>query len=317
MNNTEKPMASSSGHKLGQIVGDWFEEYVALDLLERVAKALGLYLDHRFKKRHCRNEKILWHDNEGNAVDYDFVLELFGSDHDKGIPVAFFETFWRRGARHSKDKARDDSGKLLPMRMTYPTVRILGILSAGDFTKPAQELVKSRSIDLFYIPKEQICQAWRSQGIEIDYPDNAVEEQKQQFVRHAINTITQNPTIKQSITQQLITSMGEVILQSYVQRIIAHVSSIPIAYRITHIYRGHTLEFFDHNRAARYMKEHSIEKEKLSELTHQVGYEAIYNDGEIFERDKLLLTEALELHAMVGKVADYFKHYHVKKNNDQ
>jgi hypothetical protein len=148
--------SSSSGHKLGQIVGDWFEEYIATYVLQEIADKLGLYLDHRFKKRSHRGEKILWQDLDGNEVDYDFVLELNGSGNVQDIPIAFFETFWRRGARHSKDKAPDDSGKLLPMRSTYPTARVLGIISAGDFTKPAQELVRSRCIDLFYVPKEQI-----------------------------------------------------------------------------------------------------------------------------------------------------------------
>ncbi|MFZ1342448.1 hypothetical protein [Thiothrix eikelboomii] len=216
---------ASSGHKLGQLVGDWFEEHIALKQLEQVASSLGLYLDHRFRSRECRGDKIIWADRDGNAVDYDFVLELHGTDEKKGIPVAFFETFWRRGARHSKDKARDDSGKLMPMRATYPTTRLLGILSAGDFTKPAQELVKTRNIDLFYLPKEQICHAWRNNGIAT----------------------------------------------------------------------------------------HSIQQESYADMEHQISYEAIYSDGEIFERDKLSTQAALELHTTVGQVADYFTHYH-KKN---
>jgi len=129
-----KKTTSSSGHKLGQLIGDWYEKNIAAVVFESVAEDLGLYLDHRFKERSCRGGKILWDDLEGNSVDYDFVIELGGNDSMHGVPIAFFETFWRRGARHSKDKARDDSGKLLPMRGTYPTARVLGIVSAGDFT---------------------------------------------------------------------------------------------------------------------------------------------------------------------------------------
>jgi len=68
--------SASSGHKLGQLVGDWFEEKVATYLLTRIADELGLYLDHRFKTRKCRSGKIIWDDLDGNNVDYDFVLEL-------------------------------------------------------------------------------------------------------------------------------------------------------------------------------------------------------------------------------------------------
>jgi hypothetical protein len=88
-----------------------------------------------------RGRKIEWLDSDGNTVDYDYVLELHGTENEIGIPVAFVECFWRRGARHSKDKARDDSGKLMPMRETYPTARFLGIVAAGDFTKPARDLI--------------------------------------------------------------------------------------------------------------------------------------------------------------------------------
>lgn len=302
---------ASSVHKLGQLVGDWFEEYIALKLLEQVATSLGLYLDHRFRKRVCRGNKIIWLDQDGNAVDYDFVLELHGTDTKKGIPVAFFETFWRRGARHSKDKARDDSGKLMPMRTTYPTARLLGILSAGDFTKPAQELVKTRSIDLFYIPKEQICQAWRNHGIEIDYPDDTNELLKQEIAKHA-NTFLDQSGIKQRIANQLMSDVGDAVFSSYKRRIIASISAIPISYKITNTYRGASVNFTKYTEAASYMATHSIQKENYADMTHQICYEAIYNDGEIFESDNLSIQEAIALHATVGQVAGYFTEYHTK-----
>ena len=72
---------ASSGHKLGQLVGDWFEQYFSLPLLSQVANELELYLDNRFVTRSLRGkEKIIWPDMDGNSVDYDFVLELGGSD---------------------------------------------------------------------------------------------------------------------------------------------------------------------------------------------------------------------------------------------
>lgn len=70
---------ASAGHQLGQIVGNWYERYVVLPLLEAVAEQLGLYCDTRFKERTCRGDKVLWSDVEGNSVDYDYVFELGGS----------------------------------------------------------------------------------------------------------------------------------------------------------------------------------------------------------------------------------------------
>jgi len=146
MTNKFNKEPSSAGHKLGQLVGDWFEESFVLPLLTEVAAKLGLFLDNRFIKRPARGEKISWKDDDGNIVDYDFVLELGGNEEVVGIPVAFLECFWRRGSRHSKDKARDDSGKLIPMRSTYPTARFLGIVAAGHFTDPACERVPLLSV---------------------------------------------------------------------------------------------------------------------------------------------------------------------------
>ena len=72
------------------------------------------------------------------------------------------------------------------------------------------------------------------------------------------------------------------------------------------------MTFTKYTEAASYMARHSIQQESYAEMKHQISYEAIYSDGEIFERDKLSTQEALELHATVGQVADYFTHYHTK-----
>ena len=71
---------ASSGHKLGQLIGDWYEKYFVFPLLKKVANDLGLFVDSRFVKREVREGKILWDDLDGNSVDYDFVLELDGTD---------------------------------------------------------------------------------------------------------------------------------------------------------------------------------------------------------------------------------------------
>src|SRR5690349_3555665 len=115
---------ASSGHRLGQIVGNWYEQHVARPVLQDVASRLALHCESRW----TAGESVAWEDADGNSVDYDFVFELRRDPTERGIPVAFFETFWRRGARHSKDKARDDSGKLVYMRDTYPTARALAIV---------------------------------------------------------------------------------------------------------------------------------------------------------------------------------------------
>ena len=57
MNKKTAKKPSSSGHVLGQIIGNWFEEYFAYKLLLEIAKQLDLYLDSRYVKRKCRESK--------------------------------------------------------------------------------------------------------------------------------------------------------------------------------------------------------------------------------------------------------------------
>jgi hypothetical protein len=303
----KKKKTSSGGHKLGQLVGDWYERHIAAVVFESVANDLGLYLDHRFKERSCRGGKILWDDLEGNSVDYDFVLELGGTDSTRGVPIAFFETFWRRGARHSKDKARDDSGKLLPMRDTYPTARVLGIVSAGDFTKPAQEYVQSRGIDLFFIPKNNIVKAWNQSGIEIDYLDGAKEEEKARLVDSAQLKLEKESKEKE-IATNLYEICGNAVFESYIERLKALVSSVPVSYGLTSVYLGEKIQFSDHIQARNYLDDFDVvQKINSSELKHKIIYEAVYSDGAMFERESLDIQEALKLHNEVGRVAEYFK----------
>jgi hypothetical protein len=208
---------SSAGHKLGQFIGDWFEKYFVLPLLSEVATELHLFLDNRFIDRPARGDKIVWQDEEGNSVDYDFVLELNGTETQRGIPVAFIECFWRRGSRHSKDKARDDSGKLTPMRAAYPTARFLGIVAAGDFTEPARELVRSKDIDLFYVPKNKVIEAFVRNGLPMDYPDSALETEKGKLASEfeAGFTIEKHNLVANT----LIELVGKAVVSSYVDRV--------------------------------------------------------------------------------------------------
>lgn len=196
MANPIETEGASSGHRLGQLVGDWFQDYFVKPMLETIADKLGLYLDHRLRIRPARPSGICWKDDDGNEVDYDFVMELDGSDERLGVPVAFFECFWRRGARHSKDKARDDSGKLMPMRDTYPTSRFLGIIASGEFTGPAKEMIASRKIDLFYLPKQKVVDSFMKLDMPMDYDDKSSEGVKAQIAREFEQMLTSETKLK-------------------------------------------------------------------------------------------------------------------------
>jgi len=192
------------------------------------------------------------------------------------------------------------------MRSTYPTARILGIISAGDFTKPAQELVQSRGIDLFYIPKANICKAWELSGIQMDYDDGASEAAKGKITDLAVKKLTEAK--KEEIFANLITTVGVAVFKSYIKRIIAGIASIPIEYRITSIFIQKPVIFSTYEDAEKYLL--SDNECEITTGNHLFRYEAVFSEGNIFERDNLSSKEALQLHSTVGKVANYFTAHH-------
>lgn len=298
----EEKEQSSSGHKLGQLVGDWFQDCFVLPLLQEAAGKLGLFLDHRacVRGRGVRGDKILWADEDKNAVDYDFVMELGGSADKLGIPVAFLECFWRRGARHSKDKARDDSGKLMPMRVTYPTARFLGIVASGEFTRPARELVESRKINLFYVPKAKVIETFQKLGLQMDYDDKAREEVKAE-IANAFEKALSND-IKEKAAATLRALIGETAVKAYVASVQAALSSAPLEFRIV----GHLLSkpmVFETVDAVSDFLAKPEPAFDFSDPSKRFSYQVSYSDGTEFEQELDSVDELKTLHQEIAALA--------------
>ncbi len=291
---------ASSGHKLGQQIGDWYEEYFVLPLLQRVGRSLDLFVDSRFVNRKAREGKRIWEDSDGNSVDYDYVLELGGSDNQLGVPVAFIECFWRRGARHSKDKARDDSGKLMPMRETYPTARFLGIVSAGDFTKPARELVRSREIDLFYVPKDKIVNAFDACGLTMDYPDKLPEDKKAAIAAKFVKHFTVSK--RKAVQQALIESVGPATIKSYVDRVRATLSALPQEIRFILRHDSMPIAFESVAAATDFLKSPNF---NMTSPIESYLYQVTYSDGSEFEKSADDLGDLKNLHEQIAILTEH------------
>lgn len=294
-NSTE---ISSAGHKLGSLIGDWFEEFFVFPLLTQVAAQLKLFLDSRFVERSARGDRIIWRDEEGNSVDYDFVLELGGSAEQIGIPVAFIECSWRRGSRHSKDKARDDTGKLLPMRETYPTARFLGVVWAGDLTDPAREFVRTRDIDLFYAPKQKVIDAFSKSDIAIDYSDTASEEAKQAIASAFESRFTARR--RKAIARTLVELIGQAAIKSYVDRVRARLSALPQEIRLILRHESAPLIFRSLEEVSEFLSERTF---RMDDPRASYMYQVTYSDGTEFERTVASVQELKELHAQVEALA--------------
>ncbi|WP_413874730.1 hypothetical protein [Albidovulum sp.] len=293
---------SSAGHKLGQLVGDWFQDSFVTPLLREVADRLGLFLDHRTCERSAdvRGGKILWADGDENHVDYDFVMELAGSPEKRGIPVAFLECFWRRGARHSKDKARDDSGKLVPMRSTYPTARFLGIVASGEFTRPARELIDSRKINLLYVPKAKVIETFRNLGLEMDYDDRADEGTKLDIASRFGRELTAE--VKKAAADSLRAILGETAVRSYVASVQAALSSPPLEFELV----GHRLSrpmIFETVDALSDFLSASHPAFDFDDPGTRFSYRVNYSDGAEFEREVETMEELLKLHEQIAALA--------------
>lgn len=292
--------SASSGHKLGQLIGDWYEEYFVLPLLQEAARKLQLFVDSRFITRTTRTGKVLWDDVDGNSVDYDYVLELGGAEDKVGVPVAFVECFWRRGARHSKDKARDDSGKLMPMRETYPTARFLGIVAAGDFTEPARALVRSRNIDLFYVPKDKIVTAFAECGLMMDYPDRLPEAEKGELVEEFNRLFGTDK--KKEVQKTLHRLLGQAVISSYVDRVKGSLSALPQEIRLVLRHDSAPLAFPSVASATDFLKSPSF---NMTSPRASYLYQITYSDGSEFEKTVSDLPELKRLHNQIEKLSEH------------
>lgn len=300
MANGDQGGHASAGHRIGQLVGDWFEERFVLPMLEEVATRLRLFLDHRFRARQVRGDRILWRDEDGNAVDYDFVLELGGTEESLGIPVAFFESFWRRGKRHSKDKARDDSGKLVPMRRVHPTARFLGIIAGGDFTAPARQLIRTLEIDLFLVVKDKIVAAFAAEGLVVDYPDRASEEEKRRLAERLQQDFNDEKAGR--VAQQLRGLVGNATISGYVSRVHAALAALPQELRFiaSHSSAPHVFEQIDDATAFLQAPQFTF-NEPVESYTYQITY----SDGTEFERDVGTIELLRSLHGQICVLADH------------
>lgn len=165
-------MALSPSHKFGQIIGDVLEDAIKT-LLQDFSDEYGFYLDKK-GKRSCRSgNKVTWIDLNGNKHDLDFVIEKNGSDTKIGTPLAFIETAWRRYTKHSRNKAQEIQGAILPLYETYKNYSpFTGTILAGVFTAGALNQLKSLGFSVLYFAYETILKAFSSVGIDASFAEN-------------------------------------------------------------------------------------------------------------------------------------------------
>lgn len=181
-------MAQSPSHRFGQIIGDTLERAIR-PILESVAESLGMYLDGKGeRKARGIKRKVAWVDAQGNSHDLDYVFESDGTDLQIGSPRAFIEIAWRRYTKHSRNKAQEIQGAILPLAERYSAFRpFLGVVLGGVFTGNSLNQLRSHGFAVLYFPYESVIAAFASVGLDAafdeDTPDSSLLRKVRRYRR--------------------------------------------------------------------------------------------------------------------------------------
>ena len=164
-------MANSDSHRLGQLIGLMLERAMKPQLQSILGPSH--FLDSVSTSRSARNgkKKVTWLDAQNNKHDLDFVIEQNGTDLVFGSPKAFIECAWRRYTKHSKNKAQEIQGAVIPLAETYANHKpFLGAILAGEFTAPSLQQLQSVGFNVLYISYNDIVQAYAlGANLDISY----------------------------------------------------------------------------------------------------------------------------------------------------
>ena len=206
-------MAQSPAHKFGQIIGDLLEAAVE-PLLRRFAESHGLYLDRKGRRAARPGRKVSWTDLAGNIHDLDYVLERGGTAKRIGVPVAFIETAWRRYTKHSRNKAQEIQGAVLPLAEAYRNAApFIGVILAGVFTEGALAQLRSLGFSVLHFPYETVVQAFQIIGVDAHFTEETADAEFERKVRRWDRV----PQKKRAQAAQKLLQINSEAVRSFVQ----------------------------------------------------------------------------------------------------
>jgi hypothetical protein len=259
-------MAESPSHKFGQIIGNLLEAVVG-PILSQFAEEKHLYLDHQKNPRKARNgKKVTWEDAHGNVHDLDYVLEKDGTDTTRGTPVAFIEVAWRRYTKHSRNKAQEIQGAILPLaekfRWSNP---FLGAVLSGIFTKGSLEQLRSLGFRVLYFPYDTLIAAFAAEGIDIAFDESTPDAVFRKCVKKIDSASRRR---MERIKQHLVAANQEqidefmAVLSSRLDRVIEKVVLVPLY--------GTLNEFATINDAIKFLDQHRISESSVDFRKYEV-----------------------------------------------
>lgn len=270
-------MAKSPTHRFGQIIGDLLE--AALEpSLAKFAKEHDLYLDKK-GDRPCRKKrkKCSWLDLNKNKHDLDFVLERGGTADKQGMPAAFIETAWRSYTKHSRAKAQEIQGAILPLVETYKAVApFTGVVIAGWFTEGARTQLESLGFAILHFSHKSVVDAFAQFGIDAAFDEDTPDAEVQKKVdAYAALSVGQ----RRGIAQYLFASNKDDVLrfmtalEKTVLRQIERIIVLPL--------HGNTAELTTVDDAIKFIKKYSETASDLQIERYEI--QVRYNNGNIIE----------------------------------
>jgi hypothetical protein len=184
-------VADAPGHLLGQLIGGLLETATEPPLRELVARH-KLYLDVKGERPGVRAGKLLsLPDGDGNKHDLDFVIERPGTDGEGGHYAAFIECAWRRYTKHSKAKAQEIQGAVLPLVQKWAEVGpVPAVVVAGQWSRPSIKQLESAGFVVLELDFQTTLETFAKFGIDIKGRDKVADQFWQEQVdrlRHLSN----------------------------------------------------------------------------------------------------------------------------------
>jgi hypothetical protein len=202
-------MAESPAHRFGQIIGEVLETAVE-PLLEDFAKKHGLYLDRKGPRAARRGRKVSWKDSYGNSHDLDYVLERNGTPSQIGTPVAFIETAWRSYTKHSRAKAQEIQGAVLPLVDKHKAAGpFTGVVLAGVFTEGSLTQLRSLGFQVLFFPPRTVWEAFREAGIDAEFGEGTPDAE---LARKVNQWKALQAAAKTSVSKRLLTLNEEPVV---------------------------------------------------------------------------------------------------------
>jgi hypothetical protein len=267
-------MAESLSHKFGQIIGDLLELAIEPHL-EKFARKHKLFLDKKGQRKARTGKKLSWTDGKDNKHDLDFVLERGGTVNKTGIPVAFIEVAWRRYTKHSRNKAQEIQGAIIPLTEKYKNSSpFVGVVLAGEFTEGSLNQLKSHGFGVLYFPYATVVKAFGKFGIDAASDESTSEKDFKKKIASWTNLQDKTDVAKELLKlnkKNVVEFLGS--LSKSVSRFIERVIILPL--------HGQESTANTVTEAIDFLKKYSEDKPKLPLVKYEVIIK--YNTGDRIE----------------------------------